>query len=313
MVPRWGRRSCGLRIPPIALQCKVDEDQMQVMRADAMGMCFGVRDALSAMEQIEDPSSVTIHGELVHNGEVLRQLDARGFQQSGESSRAVPETSAVLITAHGVSNRERDKLKSAGKDLIDTTCPLVQKAHAAAQILAAEGRRMIVIGRPGHVEVRGIIEDLQDATVVETVEDVPILPDCAIGIVCQTTTPSERVAEIMAEVRRVHPDADIRFLDTVCNPTKARSAALEALLPKIDALVVVGGHDSNNTRQLVIRSTQQGVATLHIENEHEIDPAWFLGCQVVGLTAGTSTLPSTIDAVYDRLSSLVVGVQRRSS
>lgn len=286
---------------------------MQVMRADAMGMCFGVRDALSAMEQIEDPSSVTIHGELVHNGEVLRQLDARGFQQSDESSRAVPATPAVLITAHGVSNRERTKLKSAGKDLIDTTCPLVDKAHTAAQTLAAEGRRVMVIGKPGHVEVRGIIEDLEGGIVVQKVEDVPTLPGCAIGIVCQTTTPSERVAEIMAEVRRVHPGADIRFIDTVCNPTKARSAALEALLPKIDALVVVGGRDSNNTRQLVIRGEQKGIATLHIENEREIDPDWFLGRQVVGLTAGTSTLPSTIDAVYDRLNRLAVGVLHRSS
>lgn len=274
---------------------------MQVKRADAMGMCFGVRDALSAIEQVADPAAVTIHGELVHNGEVLQLLESRGFQQSHEHSRQVPATPQVLITAHGVSNRERQKLRRAGKTLIDTTCPLVHKAHDAAQLLQADGRRVIVIGRQDHVEVRGIVEDLDDAVVVQQVQDVAVWPESRIGVVCQTTTPSERVDEIMLAIRRENGHADVRLIDTVCNPTKARGAALEALLPQIDALVVVGGRDSNNTRQLVVRGQQRGIATVHIENEGELDPDWFDGRQVVGLTAGTSTLPATIEAVYKRL------------
>jgi len=281
---------------------------MQVKRADAMGMCFGVRDALLAIEQVEDPGSVTIHGELVHNGEVLQMLARRGFQQSQEQSREVPATSSVLITAHGVSNRERHKLRRAGKTLIDTTCPLVHKVHDAAQLLAAAGRRVIVIGRPDHVEVRGIVEDLQNAVVVASVQDVAIWPEKLLGVVCQTTTPSERVDDIMLVIRRMNAHADVRLIDTVCNPTKARGAALEALLPQIDALVVVGGRDSNNTRQLVVRGNLHGIATLHIENEQELDVAWLQGRQVVGLTAGTSTLPATIDAVHQRLLRLAATV-----
>ena len=153
---------------------------MQVKRADAMGMCFGVRDALAAIENVVDPSGVTIHGELVHNGEVLQWLDSRGFQQSQEGGRQVPVTPQVLITAHGVSNRERQKLRGAGKTLIDTTCPLVHKAHEAAQQLQAEGRRVIVIGKPDHVEVRGIVEDLEDAVVVRSVRDVAMWPESRI-------------------------------------------------------------------------------------------------------------------------------------
>ena len=108
---------------------------MQIVRADAMGMCFGVRDALQVIEQIRDPRSVTIHGELVHNGVVLRRLADRGFAQEDERDRGVPETAAVLITAHGISQRERARLRAAGKQLIDTTCPLVKKAHEAARSL----------------------------------------------------------------------------------------------------------------------------------------------------------------------------------
>lgn len=274
---------------------------MQVKRADAMGMCFGVRDALTAIEQVEDPADVTIHGELVHNGEVLQMLDRRGFAQSPEDMRQVPGTGTVLITAHGVSNRERAKLRQAGKRLLDTTCPLVHKAHEAAQLLEADGRRVIVIGRPDHVEVRGIVEDLHDPVVVKTEADVVSLPESRLGVVCQTTTPSERVDAMMLAIRRANPHAEVRLIDTVCNPTKARGAALEALLPQVDALVVVGGRDSNNTRQLVVRGQRRGVPTLHIENASELDPEWLHGFEMVGLTAGTSTLPATIDAVHDEL------------
>jgi 4-hydroxy-3-methylbut-2-enyl diphosphate reductase len=274
---------------------------MQIRRADAMGMCFGVRDALQAIEQVGEPGSVTIHGELVHNGEVLRMLDRRGFRQSDEVGRDVPDTEAVLITAHGVSDRERERLRGAGKRLIDTTCPLVHKAHEAAQLLQADGRRVVVLGKPEHVEVRGIVEDLDDPVVVRAEQDVATWPDLRLGVVCQTTTPSERVDLLVDEIRRRNPHADVRLMDTVCNPTKARGAALEALLPQVDALVVVGGRDSNNTRQLVVRAERRGVPALHIENEAELDEGWLAGRRVVGLTAGTSTLPATIDAVHARL------------
>src|SRR4051812_3187705 len=104
---------------------------MRVIRSDVMGMCFGVRDALKILEGIEDPSAVTIHGELVHNEVVLHQLDARGFRQVGERGRerASMETPTVLVTAHGISDTERSRLEAAGKTLVDTTCPLVTRAH----------------------------------------------------------------------------------------------------------------------------------------------------------------------------------------
>jgi len=277
---------------------------MQVVRADAMGMCFGVRDALAAIDAIERPGRVTIHGELVHNGEVLAMLDARGFHRSPEATRQVPATEAVLVTAHGVSERERARLLAAGKQVFDTTCPLVRKAHDAAQQLQRDGRRVVVLGRRDHVEVRGIVEDLDGAIVVRDETEVRTWPDERLGIVCQTTTPGERVAAVEAAVRAANPHADVQLIDTVCNPTKARGAALEALLPAVDALVVVGGRESNNTRELVARGRRRGLPVLHVEGPAELDAAWFTGRAVVGLTAGTSTLPATIDAVHERLAAL---------
>jgi len=266
-----------------------------------MGMCFGVRDALEVIESISDPTAVTIHGELVHNPQVLGMLADRGFPQSPEDSRELPATETVLITAHGISNRERRRLRGLGKRLLDTTCPLVNKAHEAAQLLEADGRRVVVIGRPDHVEVRGIVEDLKDAVVVQSERDVQVWPERSLGVVCQTTTPAERVDRLVAAIRRANPHADVRLMDTVCNPTKARRAALAALLPQIDALVVVGGHESNNTRQLASSGRRHGVPTVHIEHASELVPEWFDGYARVGLTAGTSTLPATIEAVHAAL------------
>src|SRR3954447_16926460 len=101
---------------------------MRVIRAAAMGMCFGVRDALAAMEQIADPTDVTVHGELVHNEEVLHRLRDPGVAMNPEAGRrSLPVTERVVITAHGVSERERQNLVDAGKTLIDTTCPLVRR------------------------------------------------------------------------------------------------------------------------------------------------------------------------------------------
>ena len=273
-----------------------------------MGMCFGVRDALKMVDGVADPTKVTIHGELVHNPRVIYQLGVAGFSQSSEEKRDnTPDTPQVLITAHGISDRERVRLESSGKELIDTTCPLVRRAHDAAMQLAAEGRHVLLIGKPGHVEVQGIVEDLQSHDVVPSVEAVREYTSKMLGIVCQTTMPSSLLDEIRERISLLNGDADIRFIDTVCHPTKRRQQAILDLIQNVDAVVVVGGKNSNNTRRLAALCEQHGVPALHVECAGELNPNWFDGHEVIGLTAGTSTLDSTITAVETRLASLVVG------
>jgi 4-hydroxy-3-methylbut-2-en-1-yl diphosphate reductase len=276
---------------------------MRVIRADVLGMCFGVRDSLSLIDQIAEPHSITIHGELVHNDVVQGQLKSRGFLMRAEANRkdSLPETPTVLITAHGISDRERRRLQSAGKELVDTTCPLVRRVHQAAQALEAEGRLVLVIGRRGHVEVEGVVEDLEQVEVLESEADVRVYPLKRLGIVCQTTATERTVASIRAAVATKNPAADIRFIDTVCLPTKEHQRALENLLEKVDAVVVVGGRNSNNTRQLVVRCQERGKPALHVQSAADLDPAWFKPYAAVGLTAGTSTLGESIDEVHRAL------------
>lgn len=270
---------------------------MIVLRAAEMGMCFGVRDALHVLDLLPDPSDVTIHGELVHNPEVLAHLDHRGFHRQPEDHRRIPATPVVLVTAHGISERERARLQAAGRQLIDTTCPLVAKAHRAAHDLVATGHRVIVIGRRDHVEVRGIVDDLPDPIVVERAADVTTWPEPRLGVLCQTTTQEALADDLLARIRAANPHAEVTFADTICSPTRARISALAALLPRVQALVVVGGHNSNNTRQLVAAGERAGRPVFHVANAEELDIGALAHFGIVGLTAGTSTLPATIDAV----------------
>jgi 4-hydroxy-3-methylbut-2-enyl diphosphate reductase len=276
---------------------------MRVIRADVLGMCFGVRDSLAQIDEIDEPRAVTIHGELVHNEMVQSQLASRGFatRDEQERKRSLPETPTVLITAHGVSDRERKRLESAGKRIVDTTCPLVTRVHLAAGALQAEGYHVLVIGRRGHVEVEGVTDDLDHFDVIESAAEVRAYPYARLGIVCQTTATERSVASIRAMVAALNPGALIKFIDTVCLPTKEHQRALERLLEKVDAVVVVGGRNSNNTQQLVGRCREREKPVLHIQSAAQLDPAWFKGFATVGLTAGTSTLPETVDLVHRAL------------
>jgi 4-hydroxy-3-methylbut-2-en-1-yl diphosphate reductase len=276
---------------------------MRVIRAEVMGMCFGVRDALTVIEGIDDPQALTIHGQLVHNAIVQSRLESLGFAIQSEAERkyALPTTNSVLITAHGISDRERTRLQAAGKTLVDTTCPLVTRVHLAAHSLHAEGYHVLVIGRRGHVEVDGITEDLEHFDVIESPEEVTAYPSRRLGVICQTTAVERRVDSIRAMVALKNPGAEIKFVDTVCLPTKEHQRALERLLDRVEAVVVVGGLNSNNTRELVARCRERDRPVVQVQCAADLDPGWFKNFATIGLTAGTSTLPETIDEVHRAL------------
>ncbi len=281
-----------------------------VVRAEVLGMCFGVRDALVLMESLDDPGSVTVHGELVHNPVVLQDLRVRGFHLGSESAdRAVPGTERVLITAHGVSDRERARLTSAGKTLIDTTCPLVERVHRRAKQLSTRVNHVVVIGRPGHVEVRGIVEDLPSATVVPDVESVAEYPFAKLGVVCQTTTPPHLARAVLAAIRAANPHAEVEYAETICAPTREHQKALDRLLTEVDCVVVVGGANSNNTLELARLAEHAGVRAVRVADASELHAGHLAGATRVGLTAGTSTLARTVDAVEARIGELVAALE----
>jgi 4-hydroxy-3-methylbut-2-enyl diphosphate reductase len=285
---------------------------MRVRMADHYGMCFGVRDAVELALRLTDAGPVTILGDLVHNPDVVASLDA-----AGAARVSAPEevgTQAVLLTAHGIADRVKLQLQQDGHEVHDATCPLVTRAHLALKKLVGDGCFPIVIGQARHVEVRGLVGDLDDYAVILDEQDIERLADrlrdraearkLRLGVVSQTTQPIEIVREIAELIRRRFPTAEVRFIDTVCQPTKDRQEALRALARDTDMVVVVGGPDSNNSRKLTELARSLGRPAYQVSSASELRREWFAGVGLIGLTAGTSTPEHVIEEVRDWLERL---------
>ena len=275
----------------------------QLLRATHLGMCFGVRDAISLAHSTARHQPVTVLGELVHNETVLAELRARGVRFAGQPNEAATET--VLITAHGTSDRMRAQLRHDGFKVEDSTCPLVHVAHRALRDLVAAGFYPVIIGKRDHVEVRGMTGDLDEFDVVLREEDVQQLqPRARFGIVSQTTQPIDRVRHLVQLIRARFPDAEVRFRDTVCQPTKQRQTAAIELAEQCDVVIVIGGANSNNTRELVATCSRHCACVHHVQHANDLRPEWFENATTVGITAGTSTPDVVIDGVERTLAEM---------
>lgn len=276
---------------------------MKIEIAKHYGMCFGVRDALRKTHDLASRGSITVLGELVHNPLVQEHLDTLGVRRGNLDSKSKAATSSVLITAHGASDQNRREWQERGHEVFDTTCPLVRKAHRSLECLVLAGYFPVVIGQVNHVEVRGLVGDFPEAVVVLHESDLENIPGDRdrIGIVSQTTQPVLLVESLIETMRTRFPDADLRYVDTVCQPTKDRQLALRELCDGNDVVIVVGGSNSNNTAQLAETASALGCRVHRIERAEDLDPKWFRRKDRVGVTAGTSTLDETVHAVVERL------------
>src|SRR3982750_2402531 len=191
-------------------------------------MCFGVRDAIALALQHPDAGPLTILGDLVHNPTVLSALEAKGITVAQDVTRVATPT--VMVTAHGTSDRTLAQTRALGLTVIEATCPLVRVAHRAVAALARDGYHVVIIGQCDHVEVRGLTDDLDRFDVVLEDDDVLALEEHPrFGVAAQTTQALERVRHLVALIRRRFPQSEVRFLDTVCKPTKERQSPAGAL------------------------------------------------------------------------------------
>jgi len=275
---------------------------MTIHLAQHYGMCFGVRDALRATHAAAVQEPVTVLGQLVHNPVVDAHLTLMGVRRGVLEELDSATTERVIVTAHGASDHQRQRWQQAGHQITDTSCPLVKKAHHALASLVQEGYHPVVIGQRSHVEVRGLIGDHPQASVLLEADDACCVPSRPkLGIVSQTTQPLDHVLKVVEAVKRQHRSSEVRFVDTICRPTKQRQTALEQLARTCELIVVIGGRNSNNTRQLTEKARTLGVQARQVETPDELCPDWFYGVTHVGVTAGTSTLDETVRAVMDRL------------
>jgi len=222
---RGGRQVGWPRIGVRSLERVGGEDgsvAVKISLARALGTCFGVRDAIEAALDPSFRDNLTILGQLVHNPQTVEELRANGVKLVDSLDDEI-ETRNVMITAHGSSESVKAELRKRGHQVFDASCPLVLKVHNRVAKLVRDGYFPVVIGERNHVEVRGIVGDLEEYAVIGEPSEVSLLEgQSKIGIVCQTTHQVEDARAVIRAIEERFPQTEICFVDTICKPTKER-------------------------------------------------------------------------------------------
>ncbi len=280
---------------------------MQVKRAAKYGFCSGVRIAdLKVKRFAAGGGRGAILGQVVHNERVVEEMETLGVR-TVEDIAAVAEPT-IVFSAHGVPPSFHDKAKAAGLNVLDTTCKFVYDIHHESKDALRDGYHLVFIGDPKHREVIGYTHDLDPATyhIVSTTDVADSIDWSGYGkikIFYQTTLNAEDFEQVVRTIER-HA-AIVERGDTICYATKQNQDAARELGddPDVDLIVVIGGKKSANTKHLWEICRERKPSYL-VQGADDIDPQWFRGARVVGLTAGASTPDYVIDEVEARLSQL---------
>jgi 4-hydroxy-3-methylbut-2-enyl diphosphate reductase len=275
-------------------------------------MCFGVRDAIALATEHADAGPLTILGDLVHNPTVLGALEAKGIAIAQDVSEV--RTPTLMVTAHGTSQRTLDRTRAMGLTVVEATCPLVHVAHRAVTTLARDGYHVVIVGQREHVEVRGLTGDLDPAdfdVVLDEADVMALRAQPRIGVAAQTTQPLQKVRQLVNLIRQRFPESEVRFIDTVCKPTKDRQSAAIEMAREADVVIVIGGQSSNNTKELVKTCARYCARVYHVQTAADVLPEWFEAAEIVGLTAGTSTPDAVIDRVEAQVRQCEAACQSR--
>lgn len=269
------------------------------------GVCYGVERALGMAEKAADEARKPVNtlGPLIHNPLVVNDLESIGVGTASNVSEV--EEGTLIIRAHGVVPSVVEDARTRGLDVLDATCPYVKKVHNAAERLVREGYQLIVVGESGHPEVEGIMGHAgDDAHVVSVPGDLDAIDlSRKVGVVVQTTQTPGALADVVAELSK--RTMDLRVINTICSATQERQDSAAELARRVDAMIVIGGKNSGNTRRLAEICTAACPKTHHIEDASEIEAAWFDGVSHIGVTAGASTPASHIERALVRMRSLL--------
>lgn len=276
---------------------------MKVIVAEHAGICYGVERALKLAGEAADAGGpVHTLGPLIHNPQAVQALRDRGVEVASDVAEVPSGT--LVIRSHGVDPAVIERAGDAGLAVVDATCPFVSTAQRHAADLAAEGYTVVIVGEADHPEVEGILAHAGgSALIVQRASDLPErLRSKRVGVVVQTTQSSSRLEEVVsALLGRVN---ELRVFNTICSATAHRQKAADELARTVDVMVVVGGRNSGNTTRLAEICRAVNPRVHHVETARELDPAWFEGAHVVGVTAGASTPDEQIAGVIAAIEAL---------
>ena len=276
---------------------------MDVLLAKSAGFCFGVKRAVEQVyEQIEKGGRIYTFGPIIHNEEVVNDLSRKGVQViNSEEELSKIQSGTVVIRSHGVPKRIYDLIEKNGLNCVDATCPFVKRIHRIVQKESENGRQIVIIGNAGHPEVEGIMGwSVTPAYVVESEDEIAQIPqntDETLCVVSQTTFNYKKFKELVEIFDK--RGYNIIVADTICNATEERQTEARDIASKVDAMIIIGGRHSSNTRKLFEICKEQCPSTYFIQTLDDLHLELPKAASLVGITAGASTPNNIIEEVQN--------------
>ena len=276
---------------------------MQIELAKNYGFCFGVKRAINIAQNSSDASTI---GPLIHNNEEINRLKQNFNVNTLKDAKEAKGIKKAIIRTHGITKEDLNTLTKSGTKIIDATCPYVTKPQQICEQMSDEGYDVVIFGDKNHPEVRGVQSYAKNgAKVVLSVESVKKLSlRQKVAIVAQTTRKVEEFLKIVDYLCSNYKE--VRVFNTICNATLENQDAARELALKADVMVVIGGKNSSNTKQLFNISKECCLDSFLIENEKELKEEWFFGKKLCGITAGASTPDWVIEKVTGKISKIKV-------
>ena len=277
---------------------------MEVVLAKTAGFCFGVKRAVEKVYEQAGKEKVYTFGPIIHNEEVVRDLEEKGIRVINDVSelKTLPK-GTIIIRSHGVAKNIYDEINKSGFEIIDATCPFVLKIHKIVEEQSKAGASIVVVGNENHPEVEGIVGWPMSKTYiidsVEKAEEFKADPDEKLCIVSQTTFNYKKFEELVEIISKKGYNVSIR--NTICNATEERQTEARAIASKADAMIVIGGRSSSNTRKLYEICKSECDDTYYIQTLRDLDLYKFNSEGCIGITAGASTPNNIIEEVYSNV------------
>ena len=278
---------------------------MKLTIAKSAGYCFGVKRAVNMVYQEAEEAKVPVYtyGPIIHNEEVVRDLKQRGVHVVRELKELenLPK-GKIIIRSHGISRREHEAMKACGFEVLDATCPFVLKIHRLVEKYSKEGYRIVIAGNEHHPEVEGILgwvegQPAYTVTSQEDIEKLPLKEGEKVCLVAQTTFNYNKFQELVEIIKK--KGYDILVVNTICNATEERQTEAKMIAGQVDAMIVIGGAHSSNTRKLFEICSRECENTYFIQTLDDLNLDFPKSVRLVGITAGASTPNNIIEEVQN--------------
>ena len=271
---------------------------MKIELAENYGFCFGVKRAIKIAEE---HTNATTYGPLIHNSKEIARLENDYKVGLVEDFSVFKSGDTAIVRTHGIVKHELESLKQNCVEVVDATCPYVTKPQEIAHEMSEKGYDVVIFGDDSHPEIKGVKSyATHGATVVTSVAELENMKfHERIALIAQTT---RKVEDYMAIANYLIPRyKEVRVFNTICNATFENQEAVRKLSKEADVMLVIGGKNSSNTKQLFSIAKENCADSYHIEDEKELDMQWFCDKKHCGVTAGASTPDWIIQNVIDSI------------